>query len=150
MKRRQCLSGLATVSTASIAGCLGFDVPFSSSPEQPTINDQVRILDHDMLIYSAVDNDGEFIDIIGEAVNTTETTIPAVVIFVELVDSTGQPLTYEFESRTQVPPREIWEFEIPILMPEDGDLASEVDSYSISIHDDARSPETAKDYKYRG
>ena len=150
MKRRQCLSGLAAVSTASIAGCLGVDVPFMSSPEPPSIDGQVRVLDHDMLIYSAADGDQKFIDIVGEAVNTTETSIPAVVIFVELVDSTGRPLTYEFKSYTQISPRKIWEFEIPVFMPENGDLATEADSYSISIHDDARSPDTTKDYKYRG
>jgi len=148
MKRRRYLSGLAAASTISLAGCMGVDIPFMSSSEQPTIQDQIRILDHDMLIYPTVDDDQLFIDVVGEALNTTEQTIPSVVLFVELFDSSGRPLTYELESFTGIEPREIWEFEVPIFMPEEGDLAAEADSYSISVYDDARSADTNKDYKY--
>mgnify|MGYP005855633639 CR=1 FL=1 len=149
MKRRQFLSGLAVVPVTATAGCMGVDVPFvGGSSEQPSIDGQVRILDHDMLAYPTDDGTEEFIDVIGEAVNTTEETIPTVVIFVEVFDASHQPLTYEFESYTEISPREIWDFEVPIFMPEDGDLANEADSYTISIYDDARSADTSKDYKY--
>lgn len=148
MRRRQFLSTVAAASAVSTAGCLGVDIPFMGASDRTAVSEQVRILDHDMLIYPSVDGDDEFIDVVGEAVNTTEETIPTVVIFVEISDASGQPLTYEFESYTEIPPREIWEFEVPMLMPEDGDLVAEADSYSISVHDDARSPDTNKDYKY--
>jgi len=127
-------------SSCAIGIGLGFAIsprarrtPEEQDEEQDSLEDQVRVLEHDFLVFGESPGGEAIANVSGYLVNRTENAIGSVVVLVEFIDGDGNKLIYETDEFAPLEPQERTEFTVPLPALEGSGLIDRVEQYEMSI-----------------
>lgn len=153
MNRRELLqygaiSGLSSIGGFSLATKLQPSPSPKESKNEDTIEDHIRVLEHDLMVFET-ENEGEMIaDITGKLVNISDSVLDTVVVKADYLDGDGNYVTFETTDILDVEPDEPTDFNVPFPLFNDRDIFDQIETYELSIFEDASDIDLDKDYEF--
>jgi hypothetical protein len=140
MDRRQALTTIGATAVVGLSGCLsripGVGSDGDGAPS--TIENKVSLVTHELIVTEQ--ERGVFAYVSGEAINTTEETLPVVVIQSVFKNGSGDTLAANGDPITDISPRASFSFSVPFPVPnDDPQLAKDIEEYELTILDSAPS-----------
>lgn len=136
MRRRQVLGVAAGVGMLGLSGCLESLPVVGDGQGGSTTVETVAILDHTIAYTESSQSEVLFATVTGEAVNTTESSLPTAIIQATFLDSEGEAIAANVDPFTDIPPADTFEFDIQFPTPQSRPrMAQNIDSYELTVRE---------------